>query len=71
MNDTEFQNHLRSMPGPDAERPLPTADVIWWRAELRRRLSAEERAIRPVRIVEQLACAACLLAAVVLIAVRF
>jgi hypothetical protein len=71
MNDTEFQNHLRSMGGPEEERPLPTPDAIWWRAELQRRLAAEERAIRPVRIVEQLACAACLLAAVVLFAARF
>ena len=70
MND-EFQKHLRSMGEADADRPLPSADVIWFRAELQRRLVAEERAIRPVRIVEQLACAACLLGAVVLIAVRF
>jgi hypothetical protein len=71
MNDIEFQKHLRSMREADAGRPLPSADVIWFRAELQRRLAAEERAIRPVRIVEQLACAACLLGAVVLIAVRF
>jgi hypothetical protein len=71
MNDTEFQNHLRSIATADAQRPLPSADAIWWRAELQRRLAAEERAVRPMRIVEQLACAACLLAAVVLIAVRF
>jgi hypothetical protein len=71
MNDIEFQNCLRSMAAADAARPLPSGDVIWFRAELRRRLAAEERAVRPMRIVERLACAACLLAAVVLAAVRF
>jgi hypothetical protein len=70
MNEAEFLSRLRSM-SADAEGPLPSADAIWWRAELRRRLAAEERAIRPVRIAEQLACAACLLAAVVFAAVRF
>jgi hypothetical protein len=71
MNDTEFRNCLLAMGAKDSERPLPTADALWWRAELSRRLAAEERAIRPVRIVERLACAACLLGAVVLAAVRF
>jgi hypothetical protein len=71
MNDSEFQNCLRSMAAPDAVRPLPSADVIWFRAELQRRLAAEERAVRPVRIVERLACAACLLGVAVLAAVRF
>jgi hypothetical protein len=71
MNDTEFQTRLRSMAAPDAARPLPSADVIWFRAELWRRLAAEDRAVRPLRIAEQLACAACLLAAVILVAVRF
>lgn len=70
MNDSEFQMRLRALAGADDARPLPSADVIWWRAELRRRLAAEERAIRPMRIVERLACAACLLAAVVLAAAR-
>jgi hypothetical protein len=71
MNDTEFQNCMRSMAAPDAGRPLPSADVIWFRAELQRRLAAEDRAMRPMRIVERLACAACLLGAVVLAAARF
>ena len=71
MNDAEFRNCLRSIGAAGSEHPLPAADVLWWRAELRRRLAAEERATRPVRIVERLACAACLLGAIVLAAVRF
>ena len=70
MNEIDLQAALRSI-APAGDRPLPAADVIWFRAELRRRLAAEDRAVRPVRIVERLACAACLLAAVVLAAVKF
>jgi len=69
MNDTEFANWMKRMDAPSAT-PLPDADAIWWRAQLRRSLAAEERATRPIRLVEQLACAVFLLAAVVLAGVR-
>jgi len=70
MKETELQTCLRSM-GEQNDPPLPNPGLIWFRAELQRRLAAEERAVRPVRIVERLACAACLLAAVVIAAVKF
>ncbi|SPE36163.1 hypothetical protein SBA6_520001 [Candidatus Sulfopaludibacter sp. SbA6] len=70
MNDTEFANWMKRMDAPRSGPSLPDADAIWWRAQLRRRVATEERATRPVRIAEQLACAVFLLAAVVLAAVR-
>jgi hypothetical protein len=70
MNDTEFTNWMKRMGAPPSGAPLPDADAIWWRAQLRRSLAVEERATRPIRLVEQLACAVFLLAAVVLAAVR-
>jgi hypothetical protein len=70
MNDAEFANCLKRMDTARAAESLPDADAIWWRAELRRSMAFEERATRPIRIVEQLACAAFLIAAVVLSAIR-
>jgi len=70
MNDTELTNWMKRMDAPPSGAPLPDADAIWWRAQLRRRVAAEERATRPVRIAEQLACAVFLLAAVLLAAAR-
>jgi len=65
MNDTAFSEWMKRLDsGPDA--PLPDADAIWWRAQLRRSMAAGERATRPIRLVEQLACAVLLIAAVVL-----
>ena len=70
MNDTEFANWIRRLDAAPSAAPLPDADAIWWRAQLRRSLAAEERATRPIRLVEQLACAVFFLAAVALAAVR-
>jgi hypothetical protein len=67
MNDVEFAASLKSIAG-DPGTALPEAEVIWWRAQLRRRLEAEERATRPIRLVERLACSVCVLAAAVLAA---
>ncbi len=67
MNDGEFAGLLKRMVPPEA--PLPDAETIWWRAQLRQRLVAEERATRPIRIAEQLACSVCILAAAVVAAV--
>ena len=70
MNDAEFANCLKRMDAVRSGESLPDADTMWWRAELRRNMVFEERATRPIRIVEQLACAVFLLAAVILSAVR-
>ena len=70
MNDREFANCLKSMDAAHPGVALPDADTLWWRAQLRRSLDVEERATRPIRLTQQLACAVFLLAAVVLAAVR-
>ncbi len=67
MNDAEFAASLKRM----ADTPglaLPDTEAIWWRAQLRRQIEAEERVTRPIRLVERLACSVCLLTAAVLAA---
>ena len=66
MNDAQFARCLKQMEGTAADGPLPDAQAIWWRAQLRQRLAMEERVTRPLRLAEQLACTVCLAAAVVL-----
>jgi hypothetical protein len=70
MSDAEFANCLKRLDAVRSGESLPEPDAIWWRAELRRKMVFEERATRPIRIVEQLACAVFLLAVVILSAVR-
>lgn len=67
MDDAEFQGWVRQIATVDLGAPPPSPDAIWWRAQLRRRLAAEERATRPIRIANGAACIACwVLAAAVL-----
>ena len=66
MNDADF---ARCVKGPEAGAPLPEAEVIWWRAQLRRQLADEERITRPVRIAERFAFSACVITAAVVAAV--
>jgi len=66
MNDADF---ARCVKGSDAAAPLPDAETIWWRAQLRRQLAEEERIMRPVRIAERFAFSACLITAAVVAAV--
>jgi hypothetical protein len=66
MDEQQFQNWMKRMPDVDESASVPTAGAIWWRAQLRRRLDAEERATRPIRIAEGAAGISCwLLAGVV------
>ncbi len=67
MNDFEFAASLKRMAEAGAA-PLPEPEAIWWRAQLRRQLAAEERVTRPIRLVERLACSACLLTVAVIAA---
>ncbi len=60
---------MRRMAGAPGDDTLPEADAIWWRAQLRRRLAFEERATRPIRIAERVACSVCLATIAVLAAV--
>jgi hypothetical protein len=67
MNGVDnVESFMKQMAAADAGAPVPSAGAVWWRAELRRRLALEERAIRPMRIVEGIACALCTAAAAVL-----
>jgi len=60
-----IERFMQQMAVSEAAAPVPSAATIWWRAELRRRLALEERAMRPMRIAEGIACALGTLAAVV------
>jgi len=64
MNDADFAKWI-SVPGPlPEERPLPDVDLIWAKAEARKRVEASERATRPIRIAGVAIAAACLCGAV-------
>jgi hypothetical protein len=53
--------------GPVAE--LPDARSIWWRAQMRERFAARERAVRPIRLIETLTGLLCAAAALALLIV--
>jgi hypothetical protein len=61
-----FESFMRQMAAAEVDAVVPSGSAIWWRAELRRRLALEERAMRPVRIAEGFTCALCMIAAVLL-----
>ena len=67
MDEQRFAAWMKALDRPSSAA-LPDAGAVWWRAELRRRLAAEERAIRPIRLAEQFACGVCVMAAAVLAA---
>lgn len=69
MNDQQFTRWMKEMARAGGDPALPDANAIWWRAQLQQRLVLEERAMRPLRLVEGFACAMCLIGAVVLSAV--
>ena len=48
---------------------LPSAEVIWWRAQVRARTDAQRLAARPITIVQGLGAATAIAAAVVIIVV--
>lgn len=49
---------LREMQATDlAEARVPDAGWMWWRAQLRARRAAAQRATQPITLVEHLACA--------------
>lgn len=51
---TEFLQNEAEVAG--AEAPLPSAGVIWWKAQLASRHSAVARATRPIKFMRNLAC---------------
>jgi hypothetical protein len=52
MDDPQFQSWMKRMAAADETARLASANAIWRRAQLRRRVDAEERATRPIRIAE-------------------
>ena len=52
MDDAQFQSWMKRMAAVDESARPAGANAIWWRAQLRRRVDAEERATRPIRIAE-------------------
>ena len=62
------ERFMKRMAAAETGAPVPSASAVWWRAELRRRLVLEERATRPMRVAEGIACALCTVAAAVLAA---
>lgn len=49
--------------------PLPDAELVWWKAQLKARRAAAEKATQPIAVVEKLACAGGGLALIVVLAV--
>ena len=62
MNDN-FDASIRELAAGSQTGALPAPALIWWKAEMRRRLELQRKATRPIRIVEA-AGAVVLLAAV-------
>jgi hypothetical protein len=69
MNENEFAVWMNRLDRAESGGALPDSGTIWWRAQLQRRLAAEEQATRPLRIAEGVSCAACILAEAVVAAV--
>jgi hypothetical protein len=61
-----IERFISQLAASEAGAPLPSAGAVWWRAELRRRMALEQRAMRPMRIAEGIACAIGTVAAAVL-----
>lgn len=61
-----FMNEAHA--GLDAA-PLPDAELVWWKAQLKARRAAAEKATQPIATMEKLACAGACLALVVVLAV--
>jgi hypothetical protein len=59
----DVERFMQQMATAEASAPVPSASAVWWRAELRRRLALEERAMRPMRIADGVVCTLCTVAA--------
>ena len=66
MTDMEFQAFMRRLAAIDTNASAPSASLIQWRARLRRRLDAEQRVTRPIRIAETAASISCWLLVVII-----
>jgi len=71
MDDGEFQAWMKRVAEVQLDTPPVSASAVWWRAELRRRVIAEARATRPIRIFDGTAAIVCALVAGILLAGEF
>jgi hypothetical protein len=60
-----FMNEAEAEP---AEVRLPDAELVWWKAQLRARRAAAEKATRPIALAEKAACSAVGLAMIAVLA---
>jgi hypothetical protein len=63
MNDAQFQDWMKRIAALDDGGHPPSAQAIWWRAQLRQNLEARRRATRPIRIAEAAGAIVCWLLA--------
>jgi hypothetical protein len=68
MDDHQFENWMKQVAAVELDTPPPSLDAIWWRAQLRRRLGAEESAARPIQVADAAAAIVCWSLAAVLLA---
>ena len=59
MDDAAFRDWMKQMAAIEEEARPAGASAIWWRAQVRRRFERQERATRPLRIVENGAAILC------------
>jgi len=64
MSDANFETFMQRVASEESAA-LPDSSAIWWRAELRRRMTEQARVTRPLRIAERAACVLCIAAAAV------
>jgi hypothetical protein len=66
-NDIDLDVLLKEMATQHQPR-LPSAGLIWWRAQVTRKLRAKERVERPLLVMRRMAMLTCVLALVGLVA---
>ena len=58
-NDVQLDSLIKTM-AQGHQPELPSPEVIWWRAEIQKKLAEKERIERPMLIMRQVAAAICL-----------
>lgn len=60
------ESWMKTLAAQGEDGPLVDASVVYWKAELRRRVESRDRALSPMRQMEWAACAALAVAALML-----
>ena len=61
-NDLQLDSLIKNM-ASEHKPELPSPGLIWWRAQIQKKLAEKERIERPIAIMRMLAVAACLVIA--------